>query len=355
MHDSTNLYGNPVYVRAKRGLFEVLFRSGLVKLFRLRHRDSVLVAIYHDVLPAGFPEGNPLFGMSVSVNEFDWQIGYFKKHYHPINFQEFSDWYFRGAELPPYSVLITFDDGHANNLRFALPVLKKHDVTALCFVLTGGFGMSQQMWYEEAYYRLIYSPAKKWCMRDGACLPLETAEQRVAACSRFFTLCRTFSENERREELQAVRSQLPVSDAGPEFDDRFSFLSEDDVRQLAANGVEIGSHTATHPVLGALDPESARRELAASKMALEKVLGREVRSLAYPFGAPGLDFRPRDEELARESGYALAFAGAGGFATRSSNRFALPRMGIGRMTRAQFAATVTGAVESLKSLIPLAG
>ncbi len=76
-----------------------------------------------------------------------------------------------------------------------------------------------------------------------------------------------------------------------------------------------------------------------------------MQAFAYPFGAPGLDFKPRDEALVRESGYSLAFAGEGGFVTRASNQFALPRVGIGRMTRAQFAATVTGAVDSLKSLL----
>ena len=350
-----DLYGHPLYVRAKRGLFEFLFRSGLVNLFRWRHRNSVLVAIYHDVLPAGFPEGNPLFGMTVTVDEFDWQLGYLRQHYTPITFQQFSDWYLHGASLPRYPVLITFDDGHANNFHFALPVLQKHEVAAVCFILTGALGASWQTGFEDAYYRLMYSPAKSWCPRDGECWPLADAAQRAAACSRFFTLCRTVPESAQRAELESLRSQLPVSDPGSEFTGRFEFLSQEEIRQLAQSDIEIGAHTATHPILATLDADSTQREIADSKSALEQVLGRRVHAFAYPFGAPELDFNSRDEALVRDSGYSLGFAGAGGFVTRSSNRFALPRMGIGRMTRAQFAATITGAVDALKDLLHLGG
>jgi peptidoglycan/xylan/chitin deacetylase (PgdA/CDA1 family) len=347
-------YSNSLYIRAKQWLFEFLFRSGLLSFFRFLRRHSVLVAIYHDVLPAGFPEGNPLFGMTVSVEEFTWQIRYFRKHYNPISFQQFSDWYFRGNALPPRPVLITFDDGHANNLRFALPVLQQEQITAVCLVLTGELGLSRQTWFEDAYYRLMFSKVQNWSLRNSEFCPLETGPQRVAACGRFFTLCRTLSEAEQEQELQSLQSQLPVTLDG-ELGGRFEFLSPDDVRRLSENGIEIGSHTVTHPILRALEAENARREIADSKSALERLLGKPVRAFAYPFGSPGLDFMPRDEALVHECGYSMAFAGEGGFVTRSSDQFALPRVGIGRMTRAQFAATVAGAVDSLKSVFAIGG
>lgn len=355
MHQTGRLYQNPHYARTKCWLFEFLFRSGFVHLFRLRQRDSVLAAMYHDVLPAAFPEGNPLFGMTVTVEEFDWQIGYFKKHYSPISFQQFSDWYFHGKKLSRNPVLITFDDGHANNFRFALPVLQKHQVSALCFILTGQMGETHRMWYEDAYYRLMFSSAGSWCLRDGECRPLGTFDQRVAACSRFFSLCRTLSGKDQQEELESLRSQLPLTSQEGEFSDRFRFLSADEVRGLAQSGVEIGSHTKAHPILAAAEVEQARIEIRESKAELERVLGHTVQAFAYPFGAPGLDFKPRDEGLVRESGYRLAFASQGGYVSRASNRFALPRTGIGRMTRAQFAATVSGTLDSLKRFLGRGG
>jgi len=346
-------YGNPLYVQAKRWLFEFLFHSGLLGIFRFLRRHDVLIAIYHDVLPAGFPEDNPLFGMAASVEEFAWQLDYFKKHYNPISFEQFSDWYLHGRELPSRPVLITFDDGHRNNLRFALPVLQQKQVTAVCFVLTGEIGACRQTWFEDAYYRLMFSTVKSWTLRNGECWPLQNGQQRAAACGKFFVLCRTLPEREQQEELSSLRDQLPVTRADAELADRFEFLSADDVRRLSESGIEIGSHTVSHPILVALQPEDAKREIADSKAALEKVLGKPVRAFAYPFGAPSLDFTSRDEALVEESGYSFAFAGEGGFATRSSNRFRMPRTGIGRMTRAQFAIIVAGADASLKRMLAL--
>jgi len=348
-------YSNPLYGQVKRWLFEFLFHSGLLSFFRFLRRHDVLIAIYHDVLPAGFPEDNPLFGMAVSIEEFAWQLDYFKKHYNPISFEQFSDWYFHGRELPSRSVLITFDDGHANNLRFTLPLLQQKQITAVCFVLTGDMGVCRQTWFEDAYYRLMFSTAKSWTLRSGECWSLQNKQQRAAACGRFFVLSRTLSEGDQQEELSSLRSQLPVTEPGVDLADRFEFLCADDVRRLSESGIEIGSHSVSHPILAALQPEDAKREIGESKATLERVLGRPVRAFAYPFGAPGLDFTSRDEGLVKDSGYSFAFAGEGGFATRSSNRFRIPRIGIGRMTRAQFATTVAGADASLKRMLALGG
>ena len=346
-------YSNPLYIQAKHWLFEFLFLSGLLGIFRFLRRHDVLIAIYHDVLPAGFPEDNPLFGMTASVEQFAWQLDYFKKHYNPISFEQFSDWYFHGCELPSRPVLITLDDGHRNNLRFALPVLQQKQIRALCFVLTGEMGACRRTWFEDAYYRLVFSTAKSWTLKNGECWSLLSRQQRAAACARFFVLCRTLSEREQQEELSSLRAQLPVTEPGAELADRFEFLSPDDVRRLSESGIEIGSHSISHPFLGALQPEDARREIAGSKSVLERMLGKPVRAFAYPFGAPRLDFTSRDEALVEESNYSFAFAGEGGFATRSSNRFRMPRIGIGRMTRAQFAIIVAGADASLKRMLAL--
>jgi peptidoglycan/xylan/chitin deacetylase (PgdA/CDA1 family) len=71
------------------------------------------------------------------------------------------------------------------------------------------------------------------------------------------------------------------------------------IRDLASGGMEIGSHTVTHPWLGRIDREAARRELAESKATLESITGRAVRWLCYPSGS----FNPAVQEIARELGY----------------------------------------------------
>jgi peptidoglycan/xylan/chitin deacetylase (PgdA/CDA1 family) len=61
-------------------------------------------------------------------------------------------------------------------------------------------------------------------------------------------------------------------------------LSEDEIRELAAAGWELGAHTLSHPDLSLLDYDSARREVQDSKTALERITGMPVETFAYPFG-----------------------------------------------------------------------
>lgn len=76
------------------------------------------------------------------------------------------------------------------------------------------------------------------------------------------------------------------------------------IREMALHGVEFGSHSFSHKSLPGLGDEALTRELAASKEAIETMLGRAVEFLTYPYG----DVDVRVKETARRVGYACAFA-----------------------------------------------
>jgi peptidoglycan/xylan/chitin deacetylase (PgdA/CDA1 family) len=94
---------------------------------------------------------------------------------------------------------------------------------------------------------------------------------------------------------------------GPKSDNRM--LSEDEIRELARAGWELGAHTITHPDLSALDYDACRREIEKSRTALERIAGTRVETFAYPFGRYG----PAAIAAARDSGLLAAVAtGRGG-------------------------------------------
>jgi len=348
-------YENPVYKGAKRLMFECFFRSGVLGLFRHYHRNAVLVLIYHDILPPGFPQDNPLFGMTVSTNEFEWQLEYLQRHYNPITFQQFIAWLLDGAELPPRPVLISFDDGHINNYQFALPALVKRNMSAVCFVVGGSLGQKQLTWFEDAHYRLMFSPGTSWKRSNGERWDLLDEKQRAAACGKFFTLFRTLSSIQQQKELESLRSQLPIDAVDGKFPGRFEFLSSKDLQAMRECGIEIGAHTMTHPILVRLPTDISEKEIAFSKARLNEELGTAIRAFAYPFGAPQLDFSQREQEYVRQNGFLVAFSAEGGFVKQNSDPFNLPRVGVGRMGRAHFVATITGAISSLKNSFSMSG
>jgi peptidoglycan/xylan/chitin deacetylase (PgdA/CDA1 family) len=85
---------------------------------------------------------------------------------------------------------------------------------------------------------------------------------------------------------------------------RFAHLAWRDMRRWQARGISFASHTASHPRLPWVDENTAARELATSRLALEGHLDVRARAIAYPFGAAGR----RERALAVREGYDAGFA-----------------------------------------------
>jgi len=66
-----------------------------------------------------------------------------------------------------------------------------------------------------------------------------------------------------------------------------TIATEAELRQVAAAGWELGSHTCTHADLSRLDYDACRREIEASCADLRSIAGEPVQTLAYPFGRYG--------------------------------------------------------------------
>lgn len=121
--------------------------------------------------------------------------------------------------------------------------------------------------------------------------------------------------------------------------DELATMGWDDLRSLLQRGVEVGSHTLTHPHLQRLGDDELHRELRESRLRLEDELGRPCRYLAYPYGEE--DERVRT--AARAAGYEAAFALPG--RDRPVERYALPRVGVYRSdSRARLALKTTPAL-----------
>lgn len=100
------------------------------------------------------------------------------------------------------------------------------------------------------------------------------------------------------------------------------FLSPDALRTLAAlPGAQIGAHGANHVALTQCDQATLHNELTSSRHYLEDVLGCEVRTLAYPFGAA--DRRVRDAALA--AGYRLGACSMAGINLPERDQLLLAR------------------------------
>ena len=111
-------------------------------------------------------------------------------------------------------------------------------------------------------------------------------------------------------------------------DDGCRPLSRNELRELDRHpSVEIGAHTASHPVLAELEHEEQRREILGGKHDLESMLGHPVQLFSYPHGQAH-DFTPETVELVRDSGFSLACSAVGGLVTGDSDVYRLPRVAV---------------------------
>jgi peptidoglycan/xylan/chitin deacetylase (PgdA/CDA1 family) len=99
----------------------------------------------------------------------------------------------------------------------------------------------------------------------------------------------------------------------------FKHVSWSQLRELAAGGFEVGSHTLSHRDLTRLDPKTLENELRDSRAILEDRLGTGVTCLSYPFGR----YSARVIDGALDAGYTRGFTSV---PSRSGNRMAIGRM-----------------------------
>ncbi len=117
-----------------------------------------------------------------------------------------------------------------------------------------------------------------------------------------------------------------------------ALLAADGVRALAAAGIEIGSHGATHRALPELSDADLASEVAGSKAALEAVTGAPVVSFCYPYGA----FDDRSVEAVRAAGYRAATVIRGGIPPDLSDPYRLKRVAVrGTNTLLDFSLALT--------------
>jgi len=322
------------------------------------HEGQLSIVTYHGVRPAGYISGDQaLDGGLVTAESFRAQLRLLKKRYHVISPEHFRLW-LRGKEfLPPWSVLLTCDDGLRNNLTEMLPILQKAGLRCLFFVTGASTSETRRMlWYEELY--LLFREAspgrfEAGCGDVSVDCEFGPREQRRSLWWNAVKELSAVGAKSRECVLQIARQQLGGKRA-PEFERhyeaacrRFEILTAADLRQLAAGGMTIGAHTMNHPLLSLMPERLAFEEISASKAALESVLGIPVWGMAYPFGGPD-SVSPDVLDMPHRAGFEAAFLNFGGGLGFDLPVYSLPRVHVtAEMNLAEFEAHVSGLHERL--------
>lgn len=297
----------------KEFLAQMAVRTGAHRLIdkahSLRYRD-VKVLAYHRILPRTDEQAFPFDMELVSAwsDEFDWQIKYLAKHYEVVTCRELASYLDSGHWPDRPCALVTFDDGYLDNHDVALPILQHHRVPAVFYVATGYMGSSETFWYDRLAFDILQSPARVLTLQAGAktiAIPADRAGKRQAMGKALAHL-KLIPNEERLHTLLAWREALGV-EAVPPQGGLHRPMDWPQVKAMSEAGMEIGSHTVSHPVLSRLrDAAELERELVESKAAIESCTGQPVLSLAYPTGGRH-SYSEQVVDCIKRAGYRFAF------------------------------------------------
>lgn len=294
----------------------------------LRHAlaSRTVVLLYHRVTRLTVDP----WSLSVTPEHFDEHLDVLERSYNPISLAE---WLraSRDRGPPPRAVVVTFDDGYADNLFHALPAIEKHGIPATIFVVAGED--RTLFWWDELQRLMVNAQFESdrivLRVRDQvhefpttppAATSAGRAEAgRVGSYRRAWRLLRDLGAEERSAILADLAGQAVTA---PNFRESHRRLTPAEIEDLHHSTlVEVGAHTLSHPFLPLLAAPEQHQEISSSKEALERLSGCPIRSFSYPFG--GLS--QKTVEIVRGAGYSCACTTHPTTARRGHDHFRLPR------------------------------
>jgi peptidoglycan/xylan/chitin deacetylase (PgdA/CDA1 family) len=325
-------------------------------LRRLQKRFSAsskgLILMYHGIADVDLDP----WALYVKPEHFASHLEVLQKYAHTISLQEMAQAH-RDNNIPDRAVAITFDDGYANNLHNAKPLLEQYGIPATVFVTTGYVGQNREFWWDELE-RILLQPGR---LPKTLSLNLNQSIQQWELGT-----ASEYSEQEYRSDRdrQAWEAQpgsrlaffysvweqlrpLPDSEIFQALDQIKTWanthsvarlthrpLLSEELRTLAQGGVvEIGAHTVTHPFLPAYSARLQQDEIQQSKMYLEQLLERPVTNFAYPFG----HYTKETAKLVQASGFTSACTCVAETVWKHSDCFELPRFDVRNWNGQEFA------------------
>jgi len=323
---------------------DLLQKAGVFEIAHKLSPNFLTVLNYHRI-DDPFREGFDTFRSNVSATPADFaqQMDYVSKRYNVISGAELAECVKKNRKFPPYAAMITFDDGYYDNFTNAYPILKARNLPAIIFLATDYIGEKKPFYWDLVAYcfhhtiktqtELPHLGLQSWAD--------ESSQNRVM--QNWIAALKKMSDTEK----QVLVGRLPEILNVTVHQDAFAnvMMSWSHAKELSENGIEMGGHTASHPILTRVSPDAASAELVRSKQRIEEAIGKRVLSFAYPNGQSD-DFTPDLMNRVRDAGFDVAFtllSGPTRCSTVMENPFGIRRIFLTyKDTFPRFVAKLTG-------------
>ncbi len=245
-------------------LRQTAYRTGVLSMARAGVRHALTAVMFHRVMDPtdpDFAQADPVY--TVSAPLFEQLLGFFHDHYAVVDIHQVLDASYGIRALPDHALLITFDDGWADNLRYAAPLLKARGMPAVIFVAAEAVQANSLAWWQEEVFAVSRSGGlAKWLSESNSRarimepMSIGTGDDPLDVVTRLALM-----DADHRE---SILVSLPRRACHSRM-----MLNTDELRRLHDFGIAIGLHGYRHVPLTTLTDAAA--ELANAREALARL------------------------------------------------------------------------------------
>jgi peptidoglycan/xylan/chitin deacetylase (PgdA/CDA1 family) len=305
-------------------------------LMRRRRRHGLILLYHRIAAPAWDP-----WNVCVSPKHFEQQLAALRRVAEVVPLSALDSRLRAGRTERPV-ISLTLDDGYADNLYVALPLLEQYEIPATVFLATGWIGRPEPFWWDrlsEIVRSIRRAPSEVrlpigddelvWRRNpQGDNDRRERDDLHLAVWSRLVVT----SDEERRVALGQLESYV---DRETRVDPATRPMTTDEVRCLASSPlIEIGAHTMSHCSLPDLAPDEQFEEILGSRRQCHELTGKFPSSFAYPYGG----FDAGTPELVRSAGFDRACSIENNIVWDGGNKMQLPRVWVKDYSVREFSA-----------------
>lgn len=311
-----------------------------IRAVQNRFGAKAFILLYHRVTECGLDPQR----LAVSPANFSQQMQVLSATTRPVPLDSLSARLKKTNRSERPLSVVTFDDGYADNLKYAAPILSRYNIPATVFVSTATINHTHGFYWDELEHLFLHSvrparlelrigdttrswrfeenpaPADRWDVRQE---PRRASQQAYLQISKHL---RSLPPVERENVLYQL-AEWAGTGREPHPDHRV--MTHHEIRQLTEGGlISVGAHTVNHPILSSLSTEEQSFEIVASRTLLEKILNRPVSTFSYPYGRIE-DYSRQTIKLLKKAGFTCACANFPAVVNRWTDPLQLPRFGVG--------------------------
>ena len=266
----------------------------------MKSGTTLRVLTYHRIITPEQAYPHNLSLISATPAMFARHMEMLARHYNVIDMPTALAAFTSGDRLPQRAVLITFDDAYPDFLEHAWPVLREHRLPATLFVPTAYPDMpGRWFWWDRLYAAVMTTTAQQ--LDDVALghMSLATPEARRLCAHVVGDRVKQLPHDQAMLWVDDICQQLP----GPELKPA-GILGWDELRALAGQGITIGAHSRTHPLMTRIPAAQIREEIRGSLQDIRDRIGECLPVFCYPAGA----YNRETCEIAGSEGIVLGFS-----------------------------------------------